>query len=76
MNPYLQALIFVLILTVPIALHAWWLSRPARGCAGRTAPRPASSPRAGRVERPGYCPSCNSSLIYVDGCLVCGWSRG
>lgn len=51
MNPYLQALVFVLILTVPITLHAWWLSRPARGCAGRTAPRPASPPRAGRVER-------------------------
>ena len=51
MNHYLEALLTVVILTVPTTLHAWWLSRPARGCAGRTAPRPASSPRAGRVER-------------------------
>lgn len=55
MNPYLQALIFTLILTVPVTLHAWWLTRPARSprSAGRSAPRPASSPRAGRVERHG-----------------------
>lgn len=53
MNPYLQALIAVCILTVPTTLHAWWLTRPARSprSAGRSAPRPASSPRAGRVER-------------------------
>ena len=53
MNPYLQALIAVCILTVPTALHAWWLTRPARTPrrAGRTAPRPGYVP--GRVERHG-----------------------